>query len=56
MEAYAARGKLVKTLLLGNLLGALLTWSYFTFIDYPATSGRRKRWDSTSSISSSASR
>ena len=39
MEAYAARGKLVKTLLLGNLLGALLTWFYFTFIDYPATVG-----------------
>ena len=39
MEAYAARGKLVKTLLLGNLLGALLTWFYFTFIDYPPTVG-----------------
>src|SRR3989442_9034768 len=39
MEAYAARGKLVKTLLLGNLLGALLTWFYFTFIDYSATAG-----------------
>ena len=25
MKAYAARGKLVKTLLLGNLLGAVLT-------------------------------
>jgi adenylate cyclase len=37
IEAYAARGKLVKTLLLGNLLGALLTWFYFTFIDYTAT-------------------
>src|ERR1700741_4334248 len=34
MEGRAVRGKIVWTMVLGNLFGAVLTWFYFPFVDY----------------------
>ena len=37
MDGRAVRGSIVWTMVLGNLLGAVLTWFYFNFVDYQSS-------------------
>src|SRR5882762_4707645 len=44
MAGHNVRAKIVRTLVLGNLFGAVLTWCYFNFIDYESSVMEGHAW------------